>query len=180
MLKTQVLYVSTTGNTEKIAEMIYLAVPGSAKDIKKLDSCFDKCSADTYFIGFWANRGSASMEILDYLSNLHGKNIGLFCTCGMGNHPEYFKKIEHNVTAFIPDDNRYLGAFFCQGKMPFRIRQKYEAMETLANSEQIRNSIKNFDDALLHPDQEDCRSASDFTASVMEELKHLRKQETKL
>lgn len=51
-MKTQVLYVSGTGNTERIAEVIYREIPGFSKDIKKLDSCFEKYSADIYFIGF--------------------------------------------------------------------------------------------------------------------------------
>ena len=94
-MKTQVLYVSGTGNTEQIAKAVYQEIPGASKDIMKLDSCFEKHSADMYFIGFWVNRGSASVEILDFLSGLHGKNIALFATCGMGKHPEYYLSLIH-------------------------------------------------------------------------------------
>lgn len=38
---------------------------------------------DIYFIGFWTDRGSASVEVLDYLGSLQGKKIALFGTCGM-------------------------------------------------------------------------------------------------
>ena len=176
-MKVQVLYVSGTGNTEKIAESIYRAIPDAAKDIKRLDSCSEKRSADTYFIGFWANRGTASMEVLDYLSELHGKNIALFGTCGMGCDPAYYKKIENSVAAFIPDDNQYLGAFLCQGKMPMRIREKYEHMLTVENEAQVQKLIHNFDTALLHPNADDFANAAHFTDSVFEQIKYLRKQE---
>lgn len=169
-LKTQVLYVSGTGNTERIAEVIYREIPGFSKDIKKLDSCFEKCSADIYFIGFWANRGSASVEILDFLSGLHGKGIALFGTCGMGKNPEYYRKIEKNVAAFVPDDNRYLGAFFCQGKMPIKVRRRYEHLEDSGNADMAARMIRNFDEALLHPDKEDFANARAFVNSIYGQL----------
>ncbi|MDY4516215.1 MAG: flavodoxin family protein [Lachnospiraceae bacterium] len=169
-LKTQVLYVSGTGNTERIAEAIYREIPGASKDILKLDSCFEKYSADTYFVGFWANCGSASVEILEFLSDLHKKNIALFCTCGMGWNTEYYKKIEKNVSAFIPDDNRYLGAFFCQGKMPIRVRRKYEQMETPENHERVELLLRNFDKALLHPDRNDLDHARAFVRAVYDQM----------
>ena len=46
----------------------------------------------------------------------------------MGNSPEYYAELENKVRAFLPDDNEYFGSFFCQGKMPIRVREKYEAM----------------------------------------------------
>ena len=169
-MKTQVLYVSGTGNTEQIAKAVYQEIPGASKDIMKLDSCFEKHSAAMYFIGFWVNRGSASVEILDFLSGLHGKNIALFATCGMGKHPEYYRKIEKNVSAFIPDDNQYLGAFFCQGKMPMHVRRKYEQIETFENGKQVEQMLHNFDEALLHPDRRDLANARAFVCSVYQKL----------
>ena len=68
-MKTQVLYKSRTGNTEKLAKAIFAAVPGSDKDIARLDGQTDYDMADIYFIGFWTDRGSASVEVLDYLGS---------------------------------------------------------------------------------------------------------------
>lgn len=36
-MKTQVLYKSRTGNTEKLAKAIFEAIPGQCKDIAPLD-----------------------------------------------------------------------------------------------------------------------------------------------
>ena len=83
-MKTQVLYKSRTGNTEMLAKTIFEAIPGNSKDIALLDGQTNYDMADLYFIGFWTDRGTASVEVLDYLGSLEGKKIALFGTCGMG------------------------------------------------------------------------------------------------
>ena len=93
-MNTQVLYVSGTGNTAAVAKEIFQALPSSSNDIQELDHAKNPLSADCYFIGFWANRGTANVEILDFLSELHGKKVALFGTCGMGNSPEYYAEVE--------------------------------------------------------------------------------------
>lgn len=169
-MKIHVLYASGTGNTELVAKAVYKAIPDTSKDIQRLVNFKEDPGAETYFIGFWTNRGSASYELLDILSNLHGKNIALFGTCGMGGSPEYYREIENQVSAFIPDDNVYLGAFMCQGKMPMRVREKYLAMETDENYAQVQKMLRNFDEALLHPNDDDLKNAMDFVDSVFEKL----------
>ena len=148
-MKTQVLYKSRTGNTEKLAKAIFAAIPGSDKDIARLDGQTDYDMADIYFIGFWTDRGSASVEVLDYLGALQGKKIALFGTCGMGESQEYFKKIEENIRVFIEDDNEYLGAFMCQGKMPIQVREKYNRMRNGDNDRQV--------DAMIQIGRASCR-----------------------
>ena len=66
-MKTQVLYKSRTGNTEMLAKTIFEAIPGNSKDIALLDGQTNYDMADLYFIGFWTDRGTASVEVLDYL-----------------------------------------------------------------------------------------------------------------
>ena len=170
-MKTQVLYKSRTGNTEKLAKAIFEAVPGQCKDIAPLEGQTDYEMGDIYFIGFWTDRGSASVEVLDYLSSLQGKKIALFGTCGMGNDVEYYKKIEENIRVFIEDDNEYLGTYICQGKMPISVRQKYVDMKNEKNARQVNAMIQNFDLAMLHPDREDLHKARVFVNQVFEKIK---------
>ena len=72
-MNKEVIYVSGTGNTAAVAKEIFQALPSSPKDIQELDRARNPLSADCYFIGFWANRGTACVEVLDFLSELHGK-----------------------------------------------------------------------------------------------------------
>lgn len=163
MLDYLVLYQSETGNTKKIAATIFCQLPGNSKDL--IDITTDKPipEAKTYYIGFCVHRGTCSIAVSDFLSGLSEKKIALFATCGMGNSPEYYKTIEKNASAWIEDDNEYLGCFICQGKMPQKVRQKYEKMRTPENSAQINMMLRNFDEALTHPDSLDEEHAKVFT-----------------
>lgn len=170
-MQYEILFVSKTGNTEKLAKVIFEAIPDKSKEIQRLDGDTELDLAETYFIGFWTNRGTCSFEVLDYISELHGKNIALFGTCGMGNDPAYYQRIEKQVSAFIPEDNQYLGAFMCQGKMPMNIRHKYEdELEHGENDSFTRKMMRNFDEALLHPNQDDYDRAKKFVEEIMLKL----------
>ena len=156
MLDYLVLYQSESGNTKKIAASIFSRLPGNSKDLIDIDTDKTIPEANVYFIGFCVHRGSCSMEVSDFLSDLSGKQIALFGTCGMGDSPEYYKDIAGRVSAWIEADNDYLGYFICQGKMPQSVRERYMKMKE--NPEHPANLdllIQNFDRALSHPDSED-------------------------
>ena len=93
MLDYLVLYQSGSGNTKKIAASIFSRLPGNSKDLIDIDTDKTIPEANVYFIGFCVHRGSCSMEVSDFLSDLSGKQIALFGTCGMGDSPEYYKDI---------------------------------------------------------------------------------------
>ncbi len=167
-MQFEVLFVSQTGNTEKLAKAVFEAIPSKSKEIQRLTRDTELDLAETYFIGFWTNHGTCSFEVLDYISELHGKNIALFGTCGIGSDAEYYQRISRQVSAFIPDDNQYLGTFLCQGKMPMSVRNKYEEALTRGDYDSCtRKMIRNFDEALLHPNQTDYEEAKKFVEGVM-------------
>lgn len=160
-----VVYASKTGNTEKIAMEIFNALPGKSKDLQKVEELNGE--ADTYFVGFWNNRGTCSSEIVDLLSNLHEKKVALFGTCGMGGSKEYFDQVANQVEAFISDDCEYLGAFMCAGKMPTQILEKYKQMQKINDTPQVRMMIQAYEEGMLHPNGEDYKNAGEFTRRVL-------------
>ncbi len=160
-----VVYTSKTGNTQKVAVKIFEALPGKSKDIVSLEELGGE-EADTYFVGFWNNRGICTTEVIDFLSGLHGKRVALFGTCGLSGNKDYFKQVEKQVSVFIPDDNEYLGCFLCGGKMAPRVLEKYRQMQVVCDTPQIRNLIAAYEDAMLHPDEQDFQNASEFAQSV--------------
>jgi hypothetical protein len=85
----------------------------------------------------------------------------------MGNDEEYFHTVEENVTVWIPDDCVYMGCFLCQGKMPIRVRQRYESLRSEENSARIDRCISLFDEALLHPDEKDLANAAAFAGKLI-------------
>ncbi len=172
MKQYKVVFVSKTGNTKKVAVAIYNGIVSNSKDIVDLEE-EEHCDtdADVYFIGFWVNRGSASLDILEYLGELEGKKIALFGTCGFKKDEEYEKKIEQQIKAWIPEDAEYLGSFFCQGKMGAAVRRKYEQMREDPKMEKVADQmIRNYDEALLHPDQADLDRAYQFAKEISEKI----------
>lgn len=168
-MNTRVLYVSSTGNTAKIAQELFRALPASNKDIDRLEHAMGKYDSDCYFLGFWVNRGSANVEVLDFMSGLHRKKVAFFGTCGTGD-PAYFTQIEHQMLAFLPEDNEFFGSFFCQGKMPMQVRQKYEQMLKGDYRQTAEKFIQNFDRALFHPSSEDTLRAAEFAKNTYKKM----------
>lgn len=163
-----VIYTSNTGNTQKVAMKIFDAIPGRSKDIEQLEEYRGE-EADTYFVGFWNDRGTCGSAVMDFLSGLHGKKVALFGTCGMSGDKEYFKQVESRVSVFIPEDNEYLGCFLCGGKMMPQILEKYRQMQAINDSPQIRAMIAAYDEGMLHPDEKDFEDAKKFVERVLRE-----------
>lgn len=163
-----VVYTSNTGNTQKVAMRIFETLPGKSKDIVSLEELHGE-EADTYFVGFWNNRGTCKTEVLDFLSDLHGKRVALFGTCGLSGNKEYYKQVEKQVAVFLPDDNEYLGCFLCGGKMAHQILEKYRQMQAIHDTPQIRTLISAYEDGMLHPNQQDFKDAEEFVKSVLKE-----------
>ena len=170
MLEYLVLYDSESGNTKKIAAAIFSRLPGNSKDLIDINTDKTIPEARVYFIGFCVHRGTCSLRVSDFLGDLSGKAISLFGTCGMGDSPEYYKRIEQSVSAWIESDNQYLGAFICQGRMPQKVRQKYEAMRNEENAKQMDYFIRNFDQALPHPDSLDEEHARVFVDNILKKI----------
>lgn len=169
MIKYKVVFTSKTGNTEKLAKAVYEAIGDSSKDIERISEQTGTDDAQVYLIGFWVDRGSCSLEIMDFLDELDEKQIILFGTCGSDPDAEYCRRIETNIQAFIPDGNEYLGLYLSQGKMPMKIRKKYEDMkDTEDMGEHAERMISNFDRALLHPDARDLEGVKQFIREILE------------
>lgn len=163
-MKYLVVYTSRTGNTEKIAAEIFAALPGVSKDIQRVEEV--RGDAKLYFVGFWNDKGTCSGSIMDFLSSLHGKQVALFGTCGMGGSEEYFKQVSKRVEALIPDDDEFLGSFLCTGRMPPQVLERYKMMQERQGSPQLRRMIKAYEEGMLHPDEKDLEKARQFVETI--------------
>lgn len=102
-MRYAVIYSSNTGNTKKLAEVIAQELP--KEDVVYFGEVNEAAKqADMIFAGFWTDKGCCSQDMMDFLGNLHGKQIALFGTCGFGGSQEYFNSILQRVSAFIEDD----------------------------------------------------------------------------
>ena len=189
-MSTVVIYTSQSGNTAKVADAIYDAIPDKDKEITTIENWNGKTDADTWYVGFWINRGTCGLDVCDLLDRLSGKRIALFATCGMHDENGYFDSIRSSCSVWVPDDAQYLGFYLCQGKMPMAVRRRYEekkeelkerenspdgkmSVEEAARREkELERLIANFDNALLHPDDEDLKNAAVFAEKCLENQHH--------
>ena len=116
---------------EKLAKAIFEAIPGQCKDITPLDGQSDYDMENVYFIGFWTDTGAAPVvEVLRFIWEVCRERKLLFLEPAVWeitlNITGKLKKISK---FFIEDDNEYLGAYLCQGKMPISVRDKIQSYE---------------------------------------------------
>ena len=72
------------------------------------------------------------------------------------------------ISALIPQGTRVLGNFYCQGKMPQSVRQRYEKLlEEHPGEKQMEENLENFDRALSHPDGEDLDQAKEWAKRMV-------------
>lgn len=163
-MKIAIVYKSLTGNTKQVAEAVRDALDG---EIVYFGSPKSGIEADFYLIGSWTDKGMCDGEITEFLKTLNGKKIAFFGTAGFGGSEEYYQALYARVSDAVPESNRMLGSFYCQGKMPISVRNRYVAMlREHPEDKKLAVSVKNFDAALSHPDANDLERAAEW-ARVM-------------
>ena len=110
-----IVFSSKTGNTKLLADTLHTCLPQES-------CCYfgtpdpAALEADELYVGFWTDKGTADESTLDFLKQLHGKNIFLFGTAGFGGSEEYFSKILKQAERSLDRSNTVFGRYMCQGK----------------------------------------------------------------
>ena len=154
-MKYAIVYSSRTGNTKLLAE--------TAKSLLPAENCVyfgvpdpAALKAHRIYAGFWTDKGSCDQQTAEFLKSLNTQEVFLFGTAGFGEIPEYFSKILERSAENLPESVKLCGSFMCQGRMPMSVRERYVKMkEGPAAPSNIDSMIKNFDSALIHPDEND-------------------------
>lgn len=165
-----IVYKSITGNTKTIAEAIKKSIDDN--NIVYFGEPKKDVEADLYIVGSCTDKGNCTKEIAEFLSQLNNKKVAYFGTAGFGGTTEYYDTIYNRVKKNINESNMLLGYFYCQGKMPLSIKNKYEQL-IKANPEDknLQVSIKNFEQALNHPDNEDAENAKIWINTILNNYK---------
>ena len=156
-MKYAIVYSSKTSNTKLLADTIGAALPG--EDCVYLGPPDDAAlAAERVYVGFWTDKGVCNGAAEAFLGKLRNKEVFLFGTAGFGGEQTYFAKILQETAARLPDGNRLIGSYMCQGRMPASVRERYVNMLAAPNhGSNLEMLIENFDKALPHPDREDLK-----------------------
>lgn len=166
-MKIAIFYKSITGNTKVIAEAIRSTF--NDEEIVYFGEPKNDVEADIYIVGSWTDKGQCSKEIKELLSGINNKKIVYFGTAGFGGSTIYYETLYKRVKENINSSNQILGYFYCQGKMPINVRERYTKMlKQYPEDEKIKESIKNFDYALSHPNKDDIENVKVWIKSIIE------------
>lgn len=120
-MKIAIVYKSLTGNTKSIAEAVRDSL---TEEVVYFGEPQENIEADLYFVGSWTDKGMCCKEIAEFLKTLENKKIAYFGTAGFGGSKEYYDALAKRVKDIVPDSNEMTESFFCQGKMPMRVREQ--------------------------------------------------------
>ena len=164
-----IVFSSKTGNTRLLADTLRASLPQNECTYFGAPAP-EALEAETLYIGFWTDKGHADDTLTAFLRTLKGKRVFLFGTAGFGGSAEYFEQILAAVQKSLDESNTVIGTYMCQGKMPQKVRQKYESMKNNQNAGQMDMYIHNFDEAITHPDSLDVEHAKVFVEKVLKKL----------
>lgn len=168
-MKSLVLYSSLTGNTKKLAEIIYEELPNE-KVIKKISDKENLQDYDLIIIGYWVDKGICDNKSKEILQGLTNKKVILFGTLGAANFGQYYSKVKSNVEKLIEDKNKILGHFLCQGSISEQvIKRLEEKVKVNPDDEHIKAQLEAYKLGLTHPDEKDLENCREFIKDTLKE-----------
>jgi flavodoxin len=169
-MKVLVAYMSSTGNTRKVAEAIYGELD-CEKEIKPIKHVQDVGAYDLAFLGFPTRRygpDKKEKEIIERLCT-NGREVALFVTHGAPEtSPEAPKWMANFKQAAA--GAKLVGFFDCQGQMSKGVL----LFMRLSHDKKLRTWAK-MNNSQGQPDETRLEKARAFTRDVMNRADNLRK-----
>lgn len=167
-LKYQVVYISLSGNTERLAKELYGILPRESTRLVNLCEDDADTRADVYLIGFGYNQGRIPLMIIELLEQLSGKTVLLFATCGLLPTEEYRDAIAKKLFPFLPDDCDWRGLYLCGGAFPNEVAENLEQLrERGEENEQVQMFWEAKRETDGHPDEGDVEEALAFVRKAL-------------
>ena len=160
MSKILVAYISWTGNTKKVADVIFEALKGDTT-IKPLDEVSNLDKYELIFIGFPVHSHSVPFKIEEFIKNIpSGKKVALFSTHGSLTGSRLSREALEHAT-ILASNSKILGTFACRGKVSL------QAMDVLSKSPEHKAWVEMAASAQTHPDENDLEDARAFAQWIM-------------
>jgi flavodoxin len=160
MPKTLITYFSRTGNTKKIAEAVFEAVPGD-KTLLPIKEVTDLAPYRLVFIGFPVQSHGVPPPIEDFLRSIPaGKRIALFSTHGSVTGSSLAREALEHAT-ILAAGAKLVGTFACRGKVSL------QALEILSQSPEHEAWADMAASAATHPDEHDLAEARTFARWIL-------------
>jgi flavodoxin len=147
-MKSLVLYASQSGNTKKLADVVYEVLPGD-KEIFSIDETPDSLvDFDFIAIGFWFQGGKPDSKTSGFLPKLGNKKIFLFATHGTAKGSTHAQQ-GMAAAKELAVDAEVTGTFSCQGEVNPKV------LEAASAKPETPPWLADGPGAKGHPDQND-------------------------
>jgi flavodoxin len=121
-MKSLIVYSSQTGNTRKLVEAVFGALPG-AKALYPVDEAPDPSGYGFIAFGFWIMQGKPDPKSSEYLAKIGEKSLFLFATHGAGagsDHAIHGMELARSLAS----ESDIRGTYSCQGEASPKILEK--------------------------------------------------------
>jgi flavodoxin len=121
-MKSLVVYSSQSGNTRKLAEAVFDALPGE-KARYPVDEAPDPSDYGFIAVGFWLMGGKPDPKSSEYLGKIGEKPLFLFATHGAGAGSDHAIHGMALAKSLAPESD-IRGTFSCQGQVNPKVLEK--------------------------------------------------------
>lgn len=167
-MKILITYSSKTGNTKKVAESIFSAIPTA--DLKNVDE-LENLDYDFIIIGGWIDKGIFDPKGLKIAKEIFNKKVAFFFTLGAYPDSQHAKDCVTNITKLLEENNNeVIGHFFCQGAIDPKLiawMSSLPSNHVMAPSEERK---KRWADASTHPDKLDLENAYKTFKNILKKI----------
>lgn len=163
-MKVLVTYLSSSGNTKRVAEAIYNEIEGE-KELREMSEVRSLDGYDLAFVGFPIVGSGAPSKAKRFLSRTaRGKRTALFVTHGMPADMEKLRPMLEKCRQ-AAGGSEVVGMYDCQGKMAGFMTKVLR----LYPDREVRQWVRSGGDrvGVGHPNAWELSGASDFAREVV-------------
>ncbi len=170
-MKILIAFSSKTGNTQKVAEAIQNALPGS--ELYHVETAPNPDKFDLIFMGFWVDKGTADEKAQEYIQKIKHKSVALFGTLGAYPDSQHAHDSLKKVAELLPD-SQVIDRYLCQGAIDPKLIDWMSGLPAEHPHAPDEERRKRWNDAANHPDETDCQKAKDWANSVVKKWQDLK------
>jgi flavodoxin len=158
-MKSLVVYSSKTGNTKKLAETIFEALPGG-KEIYTVNDAPDPTEYNLVCIAFWFQGGKPDPKSQEFMAKINDQKVILAATHGAAKGSAHAKNGLWYAKELVPSAE-VLASYNCQGEV------NEEFLKKAAAKPEPPPWISDAPGAKGHPDANDLAELKELVAKAI-------------
>lgn len=126
-MKVQVIYLSLSGCTRRLAAGIYDGLNAQSKSIHDLGNGEPVLDGDVLLLGYWVDKGGPNEQMKAFMEKVEGRRVGVFCTLGFWADSAHAQESLRRGAEALQKRNTILGGYVCNGALSQRMIDAFRA-----------------------------------------------------